>query len=314
MANERIIREKINSIENVQEPVNKILDKINESNEKVLVLNGERGSGRTTVLLSKEAQSKAGKEINIYNHFEHAGIGVTMQDVGEDLIKHKYELEMTSVLLRYLTSNGICDENIEIIAEEVKKLRKLFVYDINYLGIEKNFKSEIKQQGHYTEYLTKVIRSTYHPEKFSFLVDRFDWMFNRSMEAQRCIQDYFSLFDQVVLTTDDDNYASKYPTLEVNYGKNKEIVKEIIRKYVDAINGTKNIEEQLNLNDISDETIEYITEMANGNIDVILQSISALYLYQNGELDSALRMKIGEKISMTKKLILPEHLHPKFYI
>lgn len=314
MADAQIIKAKIKTKENVQEAIDKIHSKINESNEKVLVLKGVRGSGRTTVLLSKETKNQAGKEINIYNRFESAGIGATIQDVGEDLIKHRLELEMTSVLLRYLISNGICDKSVEIIAEEVKKLRKLFVYDINCLGINGGFKSEIIKPGHYTEYLTKIIRSIYHPEKFSFLVDRFDWMFNRSIEAQKCIQDYFSLFDQVILTTDDNMYVSKYPTIEVNYGKNKEIVKEIIRKYIDATNGRKSIEEQLDLTNISEETIDYIIEKANGDIEIILRSIKELYFCQEKELDSSLKMKISEQARIRQKVKLPEHLCPKFYI
>lgn len=314
MASIKIIKEKIKTKENVQEAVDNIHTKINESNEKVLVLKGVRGSGRTTVLLSKTTQNQVGKEINIYNHFDHTGIGVTIQDVGENFIKHKFELEMTSVLLRYLISNGVCDKNLEIIAEELQKLRKLFVYDINCLGIEEGFKSEIIKPGHYTEYLTKLIRTIYHPEKFSFLVDRFDWMFNRSIEAQKCIQDYFPLFDQVVLTTDDNMYVSKYPTIEVNYGKNKEIVKEIIRKYIDATNGKKSVEEQLDLTDISEETIDYIMKKANGDIEIILQSIKNLYLYQEKEKNSALKMEISEQANKRQKIKLPEHLCPKFYI
>ena len=312
MADAQMIKEKIKTKENVQEAIDKIHSKINESNEKVLVLKGVRGSGRTTVLLSKETKNQSGKEINIYNHFSHVGLGVRSQDVGEDFIKHRFELEMTGVLLRYLISNGISDRSVEIIAEEVNKLRRLFVYD-TCAGIHKEFKSEIIEPGHYTEYLAKIIRNIYHPEKFSFLVDRFDWMFNRSSEAQKCIQDYFPLFDQVVLTTDDNMYVSKYPTIEVNYGKNKEIIKEIIRKYVNVENGRKSIEEQLDLANISEKTIDYTVEQANGDIEIILQSIAELQYYEK-ELNSYLKMEIVEQSKARQKLKYPEHLRPKFYI
>lgn len=308
MADAQIIKEKIKTKENVQEAIDKIHSKINASDEKVLVLKGVRGSGRTTVLLSKEAKNQAGKEINIYNQFEQVGIDNTKY------VKHKFELEMTSVLLRYLISNEIRDKSVEIISEEVKKLRKSFLYNVHCHGFDGEFKSEIIKPGHYTEYLTKIIRSTYHPEKFSFLIDRFDWMFNRSIEAQKCLQDYFPLFDQVVLTTDDNMYVSKYPTIEVNYGKNKEIVKEIIRKYIDAKNGKKSIEEQLYLTNISEETIDYIVEKANGDIEIILQSIKELYFYQEKELNSSLKMEINEQAKKRQKIKLPEHLSPRFYI
>ncbi len=318
MADAQLIKEKINVGENVEEVIDKIHTKINDSNEKVIVLKGVRGSGRTTVLLSKEAKNQSGKEINVYNHFEHAGFGVTSKDVGIDFIKHKFELEMTSVLLKYLISNGIFDKRTEIIKEEVRKLRKLFVYDINCLGINGGFKSEIIKPGHYTEYLAKEIRSIYYPQKFSLLVDRFDWMFNRSIEAQECIRDYFPLFDQVVLTTDDETYSSKYSTIEVNYGREKEVVKEIIRRYVDTTNNSKNVEERLDLTYISEETIDYIVEKANGDIEVILRTIKNLYsyfpCYPEEEINVALKMEIMDQVRKRQKIKLPENLRPKFYV
>ena len=293
MADAQLIKEKINARENIEEVIDKIHTKINESNEKVIVLKGVRGSGRTTVLLSKETKNQVGKEINVYNHFEHAGFGVTSKDVGIDFIKHKFELEMTSVLLKYLISNGIFDKRTEIIKEEVRKLRKLFVYDINCLGINGNFKSEIIKPGHYTEYLAKEIRGIYYPQKFS-------------------------LFDQVVLTTDDETYASKYPTIEVNYGREKEVVKEIIRKYVNTTNNSKSVEERLDLTYISEETIDYIVEKANGDIEVILRTIKKIYsyfdCYPEEELNVALKMEMIEQANKRQKVKLPENLRPKFYV
>lgn len=318
MADAQSIKDKIKINVNVREPIDAIHKKIDESNDHVLVLKGVRGSGRTTILLEKEAKNYVGKEINIYHHFEHAGFGVTKKDVGSDFIKHRFELEMASVFLRYLISNGIFDKRTEIITEELKELRRLFVYDINMLGVNGCFKSKILKPGYYTEYLAKEIRSIYYPEKFSFLVDRFDWMFNRSIEAQECIRDYFPLFDQVVLTTDDETYSSKYPTIEVNYGKEKEVVKAIIGKYVETINNNKSIEDQLDLSYISEETIDYVVERANGDIEVILRTIKNLYsyfdCYPEDELNGALKVEIREQVNKRQKLKQPEYLRPKFYV
>ncbi len=318
MADAQTIKEKIKANGNVEKPIHEIHKKIDESNEHILVLRGIRGSGRTTVLLEKEAKSDIGKEINIYHHFEHAGFGVTSKDVGIDFIKHRFELEMASVFLRYIISKGILDKRTEIISEELKELRKLFVYDINMLGVNGSFKSNIVQPGHYTEYLAKEIKSIYYPEKFSLLVDRFDWMFNRSVEAQECIRDYFPLFDQVVLTTDDETYSSKYPTIEVNYGKDKDTVKEIISQYVKTTNDSKNIEERLDLSYISEETIDYIVEKANGDIEVILRAIKSLYsyfdCYPEEELNGALKMEMQDQVNKRQKIKQPEHLRPRFYV
>lgn len=318
MADAQTIKEKIKTNKNVVEPINAIHKKIDESNEHVLVLKGVRGSGRTTILLEKETKNYVGKEINIYHHFEHAGFGVTKEDVGSDFIKHRFELEMASVFLRYIIAEGIFDRHTETIAKEVKELRRLFVYDINNLGINGSFKSKIVKTGHYTEYLAKAIKSVYYPEKFSFLVDRFDWMFNRGIEAQECIRNYFPLFDQVVLTTDDETYSSKYPTIEVKYGKEKETVKAIIRKYVEAKNNGKSIEEHLDLSYLSEETIDYIVEKANGDIEIILRAIKNLYCYSGcyteEELNNALKMEMKDQVNKRQKVKQPEHLLPRFYV
>ena len=54
MVNKRTIIEKIKKTENVEEAVNNIENEINNGSSKVIVLKGERGSGKSTVLLSKE--------------------------------------------------------------------------------------------------------------------------------------------------------------------------------------------------------------------------------------------------------------------
>lgn len=313
MVNKKTIIEKIKKNENVEEAVNNIENEINNSSSKVIVLKGERGSGKSTVLLSKEIKNHIGSEINIYNQFSVAGIGVTSKEVGMEFIKHKFEIEMASVLLNYLKE--VDDKNIEIITEELKKLSKLFVYDINNFDINGKFKSEIIEPYHYTEYLIEKIKKIYSPEKLSFLIDRFDWMFNRSIDAQKCIEEYFSLFDQVILTTDDLNYASSYPIVEVNYGKDKKIVREIIKRHVSAIN--KNIKEQLNLDCIKDETIDLMVSKANGDIDVILSAIDSLYSYfnfQSNELNNELKVNLMQKVNEKQKRKLPKNLQPKFYI
>lgn len=313
MVNKRTIIEKIKKNENVEEAVNNIENEINNSSSKVIVLKGERGCGKSTVLLSKEIKNHIGSEINIYNQFSVAGIGVTSKEVGMEFIKHKFEIEMASVLLNYLKE--VDDKNIEIITEELKKLSKLFIYDINNFDINGKFKSEIIEPGHYTDYLIEKIKKIYSPEKLSFLIDRFDWMFNRSIDAQKCIEEYFSLFDQVILTTDDLNYSSSYPIVEVNYGKDKKIVREIIKRHISAIN--KNIKEQLNLDCIKDETIDLMVSKANGDIDVILSAIDSLYSYfnfQSNELNNELKVNLMEKVNEKQKRKLPKNLQPKFYI
>ncbi len=318
MTTANVIREKIKNNENVKEPIKEIWEKIDKSNEQVIVLKGERGSGRTTVLLEKESQNEVGKEISIYNHFESTGLGISTKDVGIDFIKHRYELEMVSVLLHFLSSRKSFSEHTQMIKEELTKQRKLFVYDINSLGLNDTFKSNIVTPGHYTEDLIKEIKSVYNPEKLLFLVDRFDWMFNRSPIAQQCIQGYFKLFDQVVLTTDDMNYSSKYPTIDVDYGNRKEIMKEILRKYIEVMNISKEEDEKIYLDSIYEETIDYILDKANGDIESILLAIRSLSVYSyrltDEEINNDLEEEVKSKITNRQLLKQMDQLQPKFHI
>ena len=307
MADATKIKEKIKNKIIVEEPINQIIQTINHSNENILVLKGVRGSGRTTVLLTQENQNKIGENISIYHHFEHASFGVTSHQIGLDFLKHRYELEMASVLLRFIDNHNLFNPKTEQIATEVRKLRQLFVYDINHLGSNKSFKSNIIEPGHYTEDLLSEIKDAYQPAKLSFLIDRFDWMFNRSSEAQQCIKNYFSLFDQVILTTDDEDYTATYKTLEVDYGKDKNTIKEIIKKHLAN-------EENFSLTLISDETLNYIIDQAKGDIETILQTIFSYSYYSNNELNNALKEEVQTRVLKREQIKYKDHLKPKLYI
>lgn len=318
MADAKKIREKIENREIIKEPINEIWKKIDESNENVVVLKGVRGSGRTTILLEKESQNENGEEISIYNHFEHVGLGINSKEVGLDFIKHRFEIEMASVLVHFLISRGIFSKNIEIKKEELKELRRLFNYDINNFRKNGSFKSNVVSFGHYTEDLIKEIKKFFCPERLLFLVDRFDWMFNRNPLAQQCIQEYFKLFDQVVLTTDDINYSSKYLTIDVNYGNKKEVIKEIIKKYIETMNIGKEEDEKIYLDYINEETIDYLIDTTKGDIESILLAIRSVYIssyrLSQKELNKDLKEEVRVKILIREEEKLPDHLQPKFHI
>ncbi len=143
-------------------------------------------------------------------------------------------------------------------------------------------------------------------------------MFNRSPMAQQCIQEYFKLFDQVVLTTDDMNYSSKYPTIDVDYGNRKEIIKEILRKYIETMNISKEEDEKIYLDSIYEETIDYILDKANGDIESILLAIRSLFVYSyrltEEEINNELEDEVKSKITNRQLLKQINQLQPKFHI
>lgn len=225
---------------------------------------------------------------------------------------------MASVLLHFLSSSNVFSKNMQMIKEELANQRRLFAYDSNNLKQNGNYKSNIVAPGYYTEDLIKEIQKFYSPEKILFLVDRFDWMFNRSPIAQKCIQEYFKLFDQVVLTTDDINYSSKYPTIDVDYGNRKEVIKEIIKKYIETMNIGKEEDEKIYLDYINEETIDYLIDTTKGDIESILLAIRSVYVssyrLSQKELNENLKEKVRVKILIREEEKLPDHLQPKFHV
>lgn len=125
------------------------------------------------------------------------------------------------------------------------------------------------------------------------------------------------MFDQVVLTTDDMNYSSKYPTIDVDYGNRKEIIKEILRKYIEVMNINKE-EEKIYLDSIYEETIDYILDKANGDIESILLAIRSLSVYSyrltEEEINNDLEDEVKSKITNRQLLKQMDQLQPKFHI
>lgn len=254
----------------VKEPIKEIYKRIDGSEESVIVLTGNRGSGRSTVLLSKESENLKSNEFSIYHHFDSCGIGADSHEVGEEPIIHCFELKMARVLLYTLKEQGVFTRQDEIIAQETQKLHNQWNQFINNYGDIDRLKSNMVSKGYYTEDLVNEIRSIFRAEKLNLLIDRFDWMFNRNPKAQECISGYFPLFDKVVLTTDDENYRATYPTVEVNYGKDKEVVREIINQFIYVeTEGKCGIKDTC----LSEYTLYDLVEKANGDIDSILKVI-----------------------------------------
>lgn len=317
----RHIKESLDKGLIVKEPIKEIHKKIEESEERVVVLTGNRGSGRSTVLLSKENENLKNNEFSIYHHFDSCGIGVSSDEVGEESIIHCFELKMARVLLHKLKEQGIFTEQDEKIEEDTQKLHKQWIQFINNYGDLGRLKSNMVSKGYYTDVLINEIRSIFRAEKLNLLIDRFDWMFNRNPKAQECVSAYFPLFDKVVLTTDDENYCAAYPTIEVNYGKDKEAVREIINQFIYA-----ETEGKYGIKDIclSEYTLNYIVDKAKGDIESILKVIKEqVYLLKIAEMthyntiNHLIIRDLEEKVLSRKKLkkyTEEQEQSPKFYI
>lgn len=294
----------------VKEPIKEIYQQIDNMNEKIVVLTGNRGSGRSTVLQSKIVENGKGKKFYIYDFFWPCGIGVTTDEVGKDFIEHRFELYFASRLIEFLNAQGIFTEQDKRILEEVKKKFASFYNDAEKIKCGKQINTTIASPGYYTDDILREIRALFQVENLYFLGDHFDWMFNYNPQAQKCISAYFPLFDKVVLTTDDKNYNASYPTIEVNYGTNKEVVKRILKYYVYLENKRRAQKgDYLSLDrNLGEETLDFIMEKANGDIESILLSVNSLYI-QLGYLSDEELNEIGnERISEFWKKLLDEKL------
>lgn len=304
----------------VKEATDKINKRIDEIQDDVVVLNGGRGCGKSSVLLSREKDSLNSDNLSLYQIFPSYGNNCNFTDL--QLAECYYELIFSSYLLGYIRDNKQDSfSKYKKLYNEIDDKRRTALKIIMNQEYSKN-KFNVKQ-GDYTLEIIEYLKNIFDKEKITLMIDRFDWMDNRTKISQEFISKYFCMFDKVILTTDDENYASNYPTISVDYGKDIDITVEILRRYIALNNKTKKIEsEMLDPVLINDQTIKYLFNRARGNLKIMKQLILKLSYCDYDKTVVTTEDFMKQCRSLTEKefekleepYILSNGLKPKFYI
>ena len=233
----------------VEKPVAKEVTSILNSESKKIILAGERQTGRTVVLRNIENRGLNTKEQSIYCLPE--GVVVHSKEpegwFNEAAFDCYYEIKFTSVIHRYIRDKypSIYEKYFQEEKEKLHSISERFDDTFNNNIFEdKTFDVNLA-----TKELSKGILDKFREiqglDRLNLLVDNFDRMNDSSKYVQEIYKKYFDMFDKVVITTDDksiDKIRLKregYDIRKISYGKNKNVLKEIIERRV-AIHEVEN--------------------------------------------------------------------------
>lgn len=271
----------------VREPVDTLSNDIIENSSKKIILNGGRGSGKSVILYNIEDKGLGTKNQTIFTRFDSC-INFSINPSGlfdERFFNHYYELVFSWKLLSYIKRNYILtyDSNfkdIETLLEGISKNTDYFIKNIYY------DKEELPRYLTPTEISNEIIerfKKCLGVETLTLAIDRFDWTNGSSTYTQQIISKYFDLFDKTIITADDSSLDSKdrrtelenngYSFVTATYGKNVDVIKQIIRKRIKLYNETiENSRRFFDESIMTDEIYKNLVSKSNGNISLILDT------------------------------------------
>lgn len=308
----------VNSKEFVREPVDRICKIFEDSSSKRSILGTERGSGKSVILHNLEKRGIGTEQQCIYTSFDLGFIHGLDSIYTKEFFEHYYEVIIAKKILNYINKyyEFTYENEFKFIDMELNILIKEINNYINTARYYENMRlSRYLKSGEISgEILTKFKKSL-NIDSLNWAIDRFDWINGSSELSQTILSKYFDMFDKTIITTDDKNmkvanHSNKYikQGYDIYYttiGKNPIIVKEIIRRRIKQYNNDKNTEFNVNL--LTDNIYQIITDKANGNIDVILDSVSNfidVWHFKDGNLniDQQINDCMDQNIDTVKKL------------
>lgn len=322
-------QELLTTPEFVREPVDNLSKKLKESSSKKIILNGGRGTGKSTVLYNLEHKGIETREPTIYTQFDSViNFSITPNEVfNEAFFEHYYELCFSWKLLRFIENNYPL--NYEKYFQDIERLLKTMSEEL-----DRNIRSagynglSLNRYLSSTEISAKILTRLNYCLRLSscnLAIDRFDWTNGRSAFSQQILSRYFDLFDKTIITSDDETLDDVnrrkqlddkgYSFITTNYGNDIEIVKQIINKRILLSNINSKI--KFDITKITDEIYIDLIQKTSGNISSMLASINEvinLSKWYNGMadindlFDSAIEEELS-KAKQLKKITTPTRLY-----
>ena len=322
--------ELINTPEFVREPVDKLCKKIENSDAKRIILSG-RGTGKSVVLCASEKNSLESDNLSIYQMYESAGKGINYSQLDQKLVEQYYELVFSQHLLSYIRYNkSEAFQRYEELYSEIDNRRRnvlqFILYGKAYSGVK--YGSLDIKQGDYTSKILDYLKETFDKDKLTLMIDRFDWMDNTRKTPQESISKYFDMFDKVIITADDETLLEQknhdgliqkgYSFVDIDYGKEVSVVREIIQKRIQLHNmGLDKTETPFPEDIITNEIYQSLINKTNGNLKIMLSSMRKLLMmfYRSDfDIEKYAAMAIDEAVANAQKIKEIDACPPKFYL
>lgn len=312
----------------VKEPVRETNNGLTDEKRGKFILTGSRGCGKSTVLASRENDSFNTKNPAILTRFDGAGLFGTKEGkyFNKHIMQHYYEVIMCKKFLDHIkefypqlfyTKFGNLNGFVE------KKLKELdnYINDAIYKDLT------IEHQLFSGEVLSEVVslfRQGLSAESLTLMIDRFDWTHNSDPRVQEILKNYFSMFEKVIITSDDPTLSTDkkkvaglrekgFDIVTVDYASDLDIVKQIVERRFELDEDTQ---PRFPIEQITEEDYLSLMERCGGNIDTILES----FMYAEGlhkwdsrkdihtVLEEASRQKVKD-LKQYRKMVKPPKLH-----
>lgn len=322
--------ELIKSDELVREPVDDFSNKILNSNSKKIVLTGGRGIGKSVILYNIELKGLGTEKQTILVNF---GSIMTLpkeydEIFDEKFINHFYEVQFCSKILNYIKRNYSLtyETYFKYYEQLLKNINEKTCNYINNSIFEKVTLDSYIKPTQFSETILKNLKAYLGISSISLAIDRFDWINGSSSIPQKVLYKFFEMFDKVIITSDDETIKkdnlinSGYEVIDVNYGKNELVIKEIIRKRIKKYNENKKICYLTFPDDnITNEIYHRLINKTNGNISCMLNCVSEVitdWQIENGNIDlnEQFDKESEQQLIKIKKIKNMDANQPKLYI
>ena len=313
------VKQVIMSDEFVREPVDNICKNINNTSSKKIIRSGERGSGKSIVLCNNEILGLGTDNQCISVSFDAVGMNVLTPNkyFDERFMIHYYEVMVCYKILNYIKKYyGLTYEryfkNYEVI------LKKFLNSIDNYIEksvYEKTFLRKYLTTGEISSQIIGKFKTYLGLNTLTLSIDRFDWTNSKVSKSQETLSKYFNFFDKVVVTTDDDRMLDEsnreelkekgYTFIDVDYGKDLEVVKEIIKRRVEKHNN--NSDKPFPIESMTDKIYQSLIDTTNGNITLMFRSLdesNSLLRWKRNTFDISKDIDIAcvEQVKQAKEL------------
>lgn len=314
----------------VREPVDDVCKNLTRENKNI-ILTGGRGVGKTTILNSSEHKSLGTENLVVFIRFDLAVMN-SLTRYEEKFNEHYYEAITSWKLLEYirkyyaLTYSKYFKEYDEKIKEILKDIDVYFNkawYD-DKVSLNRYLKT-----GEITSEIINKLKIVLGVNTITIAIDRFDWVNGNTGAQQKLISRYFNIFDKAIITSDDETLTPKevgnrrklaekgFTFVDVDYSKDLEILKEIVRRRVNKYNDSINKGFKLYVEIITDEIYNNLIDRCKGNMQLVFDTIvefKSVLEWNNGNMDfnKAFEACCTEQVNKSlqlKKIISPSRLY-----
>ncbi len=267
----------------VLEPVYKCSSDILNSSSKKVILSGGRNVGKSTVLSRMEHWGINTNNQTIWMKFDKVLNFQNNPYYDSTFLEHFYELMISLKLLSYVKKYYplTCSYFSDIDSVLIQICNETDNY-INNAYYEKLKISKYLKWGEISSIIYDKIKKMEHVDYINCAIDNFDWINHSNMGTQQFLIAYEKIFDKMFITVDDPkvNYnvfknrliKDEYDIIDINYSKDINWVKEIIKRRVKYFLKKKRYYFDID-NVFDDNVYQKLIDRCYGNIDMMLETI-----------------------------------------